>query len=117
MAGRRVDFVGAALCALGLGGVVFALIEQPRYGWSSPVISIPLAGGVVAFAAFLVYESRTSQPMLQLDLFRRRNFAVGNVETLAMYGGPRDPVLLPRDLPAAGRRLQRARRPGSRRCR
>ncbi len=35
--GRRVDFVGAGLCALGLGGVVFALIEQPHYGWSSPV--------------------------------------------------------------------------------
>ena len=34
---------GAALCALGLGGVVFALIEQPRYGWASPAISVPLA--------------------------------------------------------------------------
>ena len=41
--GRRVDFVGAALCALGLGGIVFALIEQPHYGWSSPVIVVPLA--------------------------------------------------------------------------
>ena len=87
VAGRRVDFVGAALCALGLGGVVFALIEQPRYGWSSPVIWIPLAGGVVTFAAFLLYESRTSQPMLKLDLFRRRNFSVANAETLTMYGG------------------------------
>ncbi|MGZ4394630.1 MAG: MFS transporter [Gaiellaceae bacterium] len=85
--GRRVDFVGAALCAVGLGGVVFALIEQPRYGWSSPVIWVPLAGGLVAFASFLVYESRTPQPMLKLDLFRRRNFSVANAETLAMYGG------------------------------
>ena len=85
--GRRVDFLGAGLCALGLGGVVFALIEQPRYGWSSPVIWIPLVGGISSFAAFLVYESRASQPMLKLDLFRRRNFSVANAETLTMYGG------------------------------
>jgi MFS family permease len=36
---RRVDYVGAALCAAALGGVVFALIEQPRFGWSSPAVS------------------------------------------------------------------------------
>jgi EmrB/QacA subfamily drug resistance transporter len=87
VAGRSVDFTGAALCALGLGGVVFALIEQPRYGWSSPVIYLPLIGGVVSFASFLVFESRTAQPMLKLDLFRRRNFSVANLETLTMYGG------------------------------
>ena len=38
VAGRRVDVVGAVLCVLGLGGVVFGLIEQPRYGWGSPAI-------------------------------------------------------------------------------
>jgi MFS family permease len=84
---RRVDFVGAALCALGLGGVVFALIEQPHYGWSSPVIYVPLVGGLVAFASFLRYERRAAEPMLKLELFSRRNFAVGNAETLAMYAG------------------------------
>jgi EmrB/QacA subfamily drug resistance transporter len=84
---RRVDVVGAALCALGLGGFVFALIEEPRYGWGSPVIFVPLLGGIAAFAAFLVYESRIAEPMLKLDLFARRNFAVGNVETLVMYAG------------------------------
>ena len=85
--GRRVDLVGAALCVLGLGGAVFALIEQPRLGWSNPGVSGSLIGGVLTFAAFLVYESRTKDPMLRLDLFKRRNFAVGNVETLALYGG------------------------------
>jgi EmrB/QacA subfamily drug resistance transporter len=84
---RRVDFLGAALCALGLGGFVFALIEQPRYGWGSPVIIVPLVGGVVAFAAFLAYERRVPEPMLKLELFARRNFAVGNAETLGMYAG------------------------------
>ncbi|HEY7207351.1 MAG TPA: MFS transporter [Gaiellaceae bacterium] len=87
VAQRRVDFVGAALCALGLGGVVFALIEQPRFGWGSPVIYLPLAGGVGLLAAFLFYERRVPEPMLELALFRRRNFSVGNLETLAMYAG------------------------------
>ena len=87
VAGRRVDFVGAGLCALGLGGVVFALVEQPHYGWSSPVIFVPLIAGIVAFASFLVYERRAPEPMLKLELFTRRNFAVGNAETLAIYAG------------------------------
>jgi len=84
---RRVDAIGALLCVLGLGGVVFALIEQPRLGWSSPAVGGSLAAGVLVFAAFLVFESRTSDPMLRLDLFRSRNFSVGNLETLALYGG------------------------------
>jgi EmrB/QacA subfamily drug resistance transporter len=84
---RRVDVVGAALGVLGLGGTVFALIEQPRLGWSNPAVSGSLIGGVLTFAVFLIYESRASDPMLRLDLFKRRNFAVGNVETLALYGG------------------------------
>jgi hypothetical protein len=66
---------------------VFALIEQPRLGWSDPVVSVSLIAGVLTFAAFLIYESRARDPMLRLDLFRSRNFAVGNVETLALYGG------------------------------
>jgi EmrB/QacA subfamily drug resistance transporter len=85
--GRRVDAAGAALCVLGLAGVVFALIEQPRHGWGSPLIVAPLAVGAATFAAFLGYERRTREPMLTLGLFARRNFAVGNLETLAVYAG------------------------------
>jgi EmrB/QacA subfamily drug resistance transporter len=84
---RKVDIIGALLCVLGLGGAVFALIEQPRLGWSSFAVTGSLVGGVALFAAFLLYESRATDPMLRLDLFKSRNFAVGNVETLALYGG------------------------------
>jgi EmrB/QacA subfamily drug resistance transporter len=84
---RRADVLGAALCAVGLGGFVFALIEEPRHGWASPLIGVPLAVGVVTFAGFVAYERRADEPMLKLELFARRNFAVGNVETLAMYAG------------------------------
>jgi EmrB/QacA subfamily drug resistance transporter len=85
--GRRIDVVGACLGAAALGGVVFALIEQPHYGWGSAVILVPLVGGLGCAVAFLAYERRASEPMLKLDLFRRRNFAVGNLETLSMYAG------------------------------
>jgi EmrB/QacA subfamily drug resistance transporter len=84
---RRVDWPGAALCALGLAGFVFGLIEQPRYGWSDPRIFLSLVLGVLVFALFLLYERRTAEPMLKLDLFSRRNFAVANIETLTMYAG------------------------------
>ena len=84
---RRVDVPGALLCALGLGGVSFALIEQPVLGGSDPLVRGPLAAGCAALVAFVVVEARARDPMLPLGLFRRRNFAVANVETLAMYGG------------------------------
>jgi EmrB/QacA subfamily drug resistance transporter len=84
---RTVDFLGGLLCALGLGGPVFALIEQPRLGWSSPGVIAPLIAGVMLLACFVVHEARTRDPMLPLALFRRRNFSAGNVETLAMYAG------------------------------
>ncbi len=84
---RRIDFTGAALCAAGLGGPVFALIEQPRLGWSSPAVLAPLVAGVGLLALFTLFESRARDPMLPLGLFRRRNFAAGNVETFSMYAG------------------------------
>ena len=83
----RLDVVGAGLCALGLAGPVFALIRQPRAGWGAPEVLIPLVGGLALLTAFVIHEARTPDPMLPLGLFRRRNFAVGNLETLAMYGG------------------------------
>jgi EmrB/QacA subfamily drug resistance transporter len=83
----RVDVVGALLCALGLAGFTFGLIEQPLRGWSDPVVALPLALGALLFGGFLFWESRTSHPMLPLSLFRRHNFAFGNIETFAMYGG------------------------------
>jgi EmrB/QacA subfamily drug resistance transporter len=84
---RRVDLLGATLCVLGLGGVVFGLIEQPHYGWSSPVIFVPLGLGIVSLVVFVVHERRAQAPMLDLELFAHRNFAVGNVETFSVYAG------------------------------
>ncbi len=83
----HVDVVGALLCALGLGGPVFALIEQPNHGWGSPVVAVPLIVGLVLLASFIAWERRSPQPMMPLYLFRARNFSVGNVTTFALYAG------------------------------
>jgi EmrB/QacA subfamily drug resistance transporter len=82
----RVDFLGAVLCVAGLGLVVTGFIEQPRLGWSDPLIAGGLGGGAALLAAFVVSELRTPLPMLPLHLFRLRNFSVTNAETLAVYG-------------------------------
>jgi len=82
---RRLDLPGALLCAGGLAGVVFALIEAPRLGWSSREIIASLAAGMLLLGAFLVRERLARDPMLPLSLFRRRNFAVANTETLVVY--------------------------------
>ena len=73
----RVDVVGALLCASGLAGMTFGLIEQPLHGWSDPGVAGPLVAGALLFASFLAWEARTQHPMLPLGLFRRRNFAAG----------------------------------------
>jgi EmrB/QacA subfamily drug resistance transporter len=83
----HVDVLGAALCALGLGGPVFALIEQPSYGWSDPRVAVPLGVGLVLLVLFVVWERRTPEPMMPLHLFRVRNFAVGNLTTFTLYAG------------------------------
>jgi EmrB/QacA subfamily drug resistance transporter len=85
--GARIDIVGAVMCAFGLAGVTFGLIEQPLRGFGDPLVLGALLGGLALFAGFLVYEWHASHPMLPLALFKRRNFAVGNIETFAMYGG------------------------------
>ncbi|MGV8896175.1 MAG: MFS transporter [Rhodoglobus sp.] len=83
--GIRVDFIGAGLGILGLGGPVFALIEQANFGWADPRIFLPFGLGVISFAAFLWWESRSKSPMLPLGIFRNRNFAWGNLATLFIY--------------------------------
>jgi EmrB/QacA subfamily drug resistance transporter len=82
-----IDLPGIALSAAGLAGPVFALIEQPTHGWGDPIVWVPLLAGIACFALFLLYEARARHPMLELSLFRIRNFRVANLTTLAAYAG------------------------------
>jgi EmrB/QacA subfamily drug resistance transporter len=85
--GVRLDWLGAALTVFGLAGPVLALIRQPVAGWGSVEVWLPGLGGLALLALFVAHERRARDPMLPLALFRRRNFAFGNLQTFAMYGG------------------------------
>ncbi|MFJ4046353.1 MFS transporter [Microbacterium sp. NPDC089987] len=81
----RVDWVSGILCALGLGAVVFALIEQERLGWATPAIWMPGFAGAALLAVFLWRQARSRHPLLPLSMFRVRNFGWGNISTLFIY--------------------------------
>jgi EmrB/QacA subfamily drug resistance transporter len=80
---QRLDGWGAALATVGLCGITFALIEAGRGGERALVAGVV---GVLALACFFVVESRSSAPMLPLDLFRSRSFTGANLMTLFLYG-------------------------------
>jgi EmrB/QacA subfamily drug resistance transporter len=81
----RVDWWSGALCAIGLGGLVFALIEQERMGWSAAAIWIPGALGILLLVAFLLRQRSSDTALMPLSLLTVRNFAWGNLATLFIY--------------------------------
>ena len=74
----RFDLAGAALGALGLGGVTFGLVNDSL--WPG------IVGGIV-LAAFIAYERRSRAPMMPTGLFRSVEFSVINAVTMLVYGG------------------------------
>ena len=83
--GITVDWWSGALCAIGLGAVIFALIEQPNLGWQSPAIWIPAVAGAALFALFLWRQQHSASPLMPLWLFRVRDFGWGNLATFFVY--------------------------------
>ena len=81
----RLDYLGAALATIGLGGVIYGLIESPRLGFRNPFVLLTLIGGAVTLAAFVFNEARTKNPMVPLRLFRSRDFSGANLLTLFLY--------------------------------
>lgn len=82
---RRIDLGGASLATIGLGALVYGLIESSREGFQSPLVLIALIGGAATLIAFLLFESQTHSPMMPLTLFRSRNFSGANLLTLFLY--------------------------------
>ncbi len=80
-----LDWAGAVLVTLGLGGIVYGLIESSRLGWGHPQVVAALAGGCGALVAFGVVEARSRAPMIPMLLFHSRSFAGANVLTLLLY--------------------------------
>jgi MFS family permease len=82
---RKIDYGGAMLAALALAGVTYGLIEGPVRHWDGLAISALLVGMIIA-GLFVAYEHRSKDPMVELSLFKSRNFSGSNIMTFAMYG-------------------------------
>jgi EmrB/QacA subfamily drug resistance transporter len=82
----QLDVVGAVLATIGLGALVFGLIEGPARGWGNPVVLGSLLIGVVGLVAFIGAETRVPSPMMPLGLFRSPTFGGANLLTLLLYG-------------------------------
>ncbi|PTR31322.1 EmrB/QacA subfamily drug resistance transporter [Rhodococcus sp. OK519] len=71
----RLDIVGIAASAVGITGLVWAIIEAPRHGWLSPVTVGTASASIVVFVGFVVWELRAPAPILDMRLFAIRRFS------------------------------------------
>jgi EmrB/QacA subfamily drug resistance transporter len=81
----KPDWTGALLASLGLGGVVFALVESSKRNWNDSAVIVAFGIGVLALFAFVSVESHAKAPLIPLSLFRERNFGGANLLTLFLY--------------------------------
>jgi EmrB/QacA subfamily drug resistance transporter len=81
----KLDWWGTILTVLGLGSLVFGLIEAGTFGLGSPLVLATLAIGLIALAAFVFVESRVEHPLVPLQLFRSPTFSGANILTLFLY--------------------------------
>jgi EmrB/QacA subfamily drug resistance transporter len=80
-----LDWVGAALSLLAVGGTVFGIIEGPERGWDDPLTIGALVIGLVAAAGFVAWELRMRQPMLDPRLFRLRGLSAGTLTITVQF--------------------------------
>lgn len=81
-----LDLVGAALSLVGLGALVYAIIQGGENGFTTPPVLGAFALAIVSMVAFVRWSQRVEHPMLPLDLFRNRRFSVGSgVMTVSFF--------------------------------
>lgn len=81
----KIDWAGAVLAALGLGALVYGLIESSRTGFGDRLVIFVLIAAAVLLIGFILFEARSSHPMLPLSLFRSRTFTGTNILTFLLY--------------------------------
>jgi len=84
-AAKRVDWTGVIIVTVGLGALIYGLIESARLGWTHPLVYGSLITGTVCLLAFSFVEARVPAPMLPLELFKSRAFSGANLLTLFLY--------------------------------
>src|SRR5579859_3470365 len=82
-----LDLPGLVLASVGLLGIVLGVVRGNDHGWTSVTVLPPLVIGALLVAAFVGWEMRAREPMLPLQLFRSRGFAVTNAASLLMFFG------------------------------
>jgi EmrB/QacA subfamily drug resistance transporter len=82
---KRLDYLGACVITLGLGTLIYGLIESPLLGWANPKVAASLLVAVLCLIAFPFVEMRAQSPMVPLNLFRSRTFSGANLLTLFLY--------------------------------
>jgi len=87
LASGKVDWGGLVLSATGIFALVYAAIEGNKLGWTNPVIIGSLVASAILLTLFILWEKRTRDPMLKLELFQIRNFSVANVIALIVSFG------------------------------
>jgi EmrB/QacA subfamily drug resistance transporter len=75
---RPLDVVGAVLSIVGLGALLFGIIEGPTHGWTDPLVAGGFGLGVALMAAFIAWELHTPTPMLDMRFFRKARFTAAN---------------------------------------
>ena len=80
-----LDFPGIGLSIAGLTSIVWALIEAPEKGWTSAPILVAFAAGIGTIAAFIVWELRTRQPMLDVSVFRNLRFSAASAAVTFVF--------------------------------
>jgi EmrB/QacA subfamily drug resistance transporter len=83
----HLDWLGAILATVGLGGTVYGLIESGAHGFQDPLVRFAIVGGILTLVLFVFVESRVREPMLPLGLFRSRSFVGANLLTFLVYAG------------------------------
>jgi len=76
---KRLDWIGALLEMTGVTGIVYGIIEEPVRGWTDVQVAGPILAGAVLIAAFVAWQFRTRVPLVDLNLFRNRRFALSTV--------------------------------------
>jgi MFS family permease len=80
--GRSLDWPGQITVAVALFALMFAVIQAPTAGWGSGEVIAGFLVALVFLGLFIVAETRSRAPLLRLDLFRNRSFAIASVATV-----------------------------------
>jgi len=81
----KLDLVGALLSVLGLGGIVFGVIEGPDRGWGQALVLVPFSLGLLCTAGFIFWELQSKTPLFDLRVFKDSRVVGGALAMAVVY--------------------------------